>query len=337
MKSEISKGTFHIQWHITDKCNLRCEHCYQDDFTSARDLGRPGLKTIADNIISALAAWAKTGTISLTGGEPFLKEEVFWLADYLADSEHISEINFITNGTLVDKYVSALKGVRKLGEILVSLDGSTEEVNDSIRGNNTFRRVTENIRLLSSEGFRVTVMLTLFKRNLASAAGLHDLSVSLGADAYIIERFIPLGTGGRIKNELAGPREIRELYEYIFRRCGADFDERDIARYHALRVEHKDGGADLMGALCVVGADGLAVLPDGTVLPCRRFNLSIGNLLKEPLTEIWARSEVLNKVRARKNIKGKCGKCVLSDCRGCRAVALAVTGDYLSEDPQCWL
>ena len=23
---------FVIQWHITDKCNLRCKHCYQEDY-----------------------------------------------------------------------------------------------------------------------------------------------------------------------------------------------------------------------------------------------------------------------------------------------------------------
>ncbi|MDP2968527.1 MAG: hypothetical protein Q8P64_04890, partial [Deltaproteobacteria bacterium] len=27
------KDTFHIQWHITNLCNLRCQHCYQDDFS----------------------------------------------------------------------------------------------------------------------------------------------------------------------------------------------------------------------------------------------------------------------------------------------------------------
>ena len=27
-------GWFTLQWHITHRCNLRCTHCYQDDYTA---------------------------------------------------------------------------------------------------------------------------------------------------------------------------------------------------------------------------------------------------------------------------------------------------------------
>ena len=59
------------------------------------------------------------------------------------------------------------------------------------------------------------------------------------------------------------------------------------------------------------------------------------NLLEQPLDQIWRKSEVLEQVRNKENLKGKCGPCEVEDCRGCRSLAFALTGDYLEEDPHC--
>jgi radical SAM protein with 4Fe4S-binding SPASM domain len=77
-------------------------------------------------------------------------------------------------------------------------------------------------------------------------------------------------------------------------------------------------------------------MPEGTVYPCRRFPISVGNLLEKSLEEIWEKSELLEKLRYKKNLKGKCGRCEVEDCSGCRSLALSLTGDYLEEDPHCW-
>jgi radical SAM protein with 4Fe4S-binding SPASM domain len=77
-------------------------------------------------------------------------------------------------------------------------------------------------------------------------------------------------------------------------------------------------------------------MPEGNVLPCRRFPISIGNLLATPFKQIWEESELLEELRRKENLKGKCGRCKIKDCRGCRSLALALTGDYLGEDPHCW-
>jgi radical SAM protein with 4Fe4S-binding SPASM domain len=76
-------------------------------------------------------------------------------------------------------------------------------------------------------------------------------------------------------------------------------------------------------------------MPEGNVFPCRRFPISIGNLLDVPLKHIWEKSEILEKLRRKENLKGKCGSCARKDCRGCRSLALALTGDFLEVDPHC--
>ena len=77
------KEQFYIQWHITNLCNLRCKHCYQDDFSKKNDLDWQGLQRISDNLLATLEEWDKTGCIHLTGGEPLLKPELFNLLDDL--------------------------------------------------------------------------------------------------------------------------------------------------------------------------------------------------------------------------------------------------------------
>ena len=167
---------------------------------------------------------------------------------------------------------------------------------------------------------------------------MHEFISDLNIDGYIIERFVPLGIGSKIKDEAVSGRQIKELYRLIFSKCGVEFDSDENARYHAIQVRSGEGSfSELLGALCIVGTDGMAILPDGRVLPCRRFYLPVGNLLEDSLYDIWDTSEVLIKVRNRDNLEGKCKVCDLDDCRGCRAIAYAITGNYLNEDIQCWL
>lgn len=330
-------NNFHIQWHITDFCNLRCRHCYQDSYSPDRDLGKAELFKIADNIIETMKLWRKKLTVSLTGGEPFLKKELWDLLVYLSSSKVVSKISIITNGTLVDKYRKQLKSFPKLKEILVSLDGVTPEVNDDVRGKGIFEKVTDNLLILKREGFRVLVMYTVLKRNLNQAQRLLSFAKEYSLDGFILERFIPLGQSKGIKEELVSPEELRMLYSAIFQQAGIGFFQ-EAVQYHALKVELSGDDTDLFGAECVAGRYGCAILPSGEVLPCRRFYLPIGNLLKDSLNDIWNNSNVLNELRkGKKNLKGKCSICRLKECAGCRALAYAVSRDYLAEDPLCWL
>ena len=324
---------FYIQWHIASRCNLRCSHCYQDGFSGEDELGWPDLKRISDNVLEAMKKENRRLTVALTGGEPFLKKELWDLIDYLSNSKYVLNISIITNGTVIDKNISRVRQYPLLEEIYVSLDGIKPETNDNIRGKGTFGKTLDNIKILKSHGLAVFIMFTLLENNIKEAEGLSEFCRSLSVDGYILERFIPLGQGKKIMDELVTPEQLNNLYRAIFNQCGLKYSEADGAKYHALKVE----SGNLYGAECIVGKDGCAILPDGTMLPCRRFYYPLGNLLKESFLDIWQNSEVLNKLKDRNNLKGNCRDCEIKECSGCRAMAHAVTGDYLSPDPLCRL
>jgi len=327
---------FYIQWHITDRCNLRCIDCYQEKFTKEGELDWAYLHLICDNLIETMKKWNSKLVAVLTGGEPLLKKELWEIFEYLNNSEYVSELGIITNGTLVDRYVSDLKKFDKIKKVYVSLDGVTKDTNDSIRGEGTYDKTLENIFLLRDSKIPVVIMFTLMKKNLKEAEILFDFIKDNLLDGFIIERFIPLGQGKKLLDQVVSGEELDFLYRKIFSQCDAEYIPEKIVKYRALHVSFSDG-IELFGAECVAGRDGLAILPDGTVLPCRRFFLPVGNLLQSSLDDVWKNSEVLKNIRYKKNLKGRCGTCEIEDCIGCRAMTYSLTGDYLAEDPHCWV
>jgi len=331
------KDLFHIQWHITNLCNLHCKHCYQEDFSKKYDLERAGLKRVSDHILATLSEWNRKACIHLTGGEPLLKEELFSLLNYLDAKPEIEELGIITNGLLFNRdIVERLSAFSKLKKIKVSLDGADAEVHDSIRQKGSFEKVVQNLSLIKQENrFEIFLMFTLMKRNYKDFLSLVPLCQDLGVDGLILERFIPLGNGRKMVNEVLDIDQWKDLLGTLSRFISTEMNEDQLFPYQAFQLIFRQDETELLGAPCVIGRDGLCIMPEGTVLPCRRFPIPIGNLMNESLKEIWEGSSLLDQLRRKKNLKGRCGKCEIEDCRGCRSLAFALTGDYLEEDPHC--
>ncbi|MGB7053792.1 MAG: SPASM domain-containing protein, partial [bacterium] len=90
---------------------------------------------------------------------------------------------------------------------------------------------------------------------------------------------------------------------------------------------------------CAAGRGFIYIKPDGAVWPCPFVEISCGNVRENAFNEIWAESEILNQLRKREwSLKGQCGECEYRRlCGGCRGRAWAATGDYLAEDPCCFI
>lgn len=327
---------FYIQWHITNLCNLRCQHCYQDDFSKRNDLDWAGLEKVCDNLLNTIREWGKTACIHLTGGEPLLKPDLLPLLSHLDRHSMVEELGIITNGLTIDQEIMRrLSGFSKLKKVKISLDGGDAETNDSIRQKGTFDKVMQNLPLIKEAGrFEILFMLTVMKRNFRSLPFLFELCRNIDIDGLIIERFIPLGRGRKVMDEVLSKEEWKEMVGMLADFISAE-EENSFLPYQAFQISFSKGEPELLGAPCVIGVDGLCIMPEGNVFPCRRFPISIGNLLETPLKEIWERSKILEKLRKKESLKGKCGSCEIKDCRGCRSLALALTGDYLEEDPHC--
>lgn len=327
----------YFQWHITDACNFRCRHCYQHDFTKASDLPLSDLIKVYENIASC--AGGRKTKIGITGGEPFLRKDFFDLLRYLDRHDTTEEIAIITNASLIDENtIEKLKEIKKLKRVKISLDGATEKTNDAIRSPGTFRTTLEKINLIQEKSsLEVIIMLTAMRSNTYELPALFQLCGELKVDGLIIERFIPLGQSKGLKSEVINKEDWKRLVSEICEYSEVEMGENDMLPCKAFWVKFKEGDTELLGAECNLGDDAFAILPNGDLLPCRRFAIKIGNLLDKSLKDIMNESRVLKEVADKNKLKGKCRTCGIDKCRGCRAVAYAVENDYLAEDSLCWL
>ena len=244
--------------------------------------------------------------------------------------------DILTNGSLIsDNIASTLRSLMKLRRIQVSLEGSTPEVNDAIRGNGSFEETMAAIRKMKKYGLIVGVMTTVSRLNYLDVPHLIELLDSEDVDTFAMERLVPEGRGEQFKRQLLSPQELKELYERIYK-MKPRIKGTHILMSRPLFTLVAPDDPDV-GALCSVGNNALTIMPDGTVYPCRRLPIPIGNVLTDGLFSIWYDSEVLWRIRNPDNLQGKCRDCdLLATCRGCRAMAYFCTGDYMAEDAQCW-
>ena len=303
---------------------------------------------LADKLDYTLSRWGKVGRIGITGGEPFLRKDLFDLLEYLQELPNIKKIGILTNGTFIKGNIQRLKKLTKLYYIQLSLEGC-RETNDEIRGKGIFDKVMESTKILKDVNIPVRWMVTLHKKNVSDVPKIIDLALERNIDALTFERLVPVGSGKFLADYILSPEELEKTLAFIVRRSDEELAKGShlaILKLRTLwvlsdpqRAEKKafTSIANEVGASCSVGVDSLCILPDATVLPCRRLPIPIGNLKTDSIFKIWYTSKVLWDIRNKNNLKGKCTNCeFVPRCSGCRATAYAVTGDYLGEDPQCW-
>ncbi|MEO0095579.1 MAG: radical SAM protein [candidate division WOR-3 bacterium] len=326
---------FGFQWHITNYCNLRCYHCYQDDFSHNGELKFEDNKKILFKIVDELSEG--TITINITGGEPLLYKDIFKLLDLIQNVNNIKSFNIITNGLLLDKKMAEkLNSAKKLKEIKISLEGGDAESNDKIRGRGVFDRVLMNIessRCVCRK--EIVLMFTLGSYNYMHLNRMLDLARSLNIDGVIVERFVPWGRGLLLKDHYLKKDEWYAVIDYIVNFVNLDYSPRELLPYKAFHIFFKNP-MELKGALCNLGDESMALMPNGDVYPCRRFPTKIGNLLKDKFDEILLRLRIL-KYNILENLNGKCRDCPVDGCFGCRALSYAVNNDFYADDPQCFL
>jgi radical SAM protein with 4Fe4S-binding SPASM domain len=325
---------FYFQWHITDECNLRCRHCYHETYNK-NGLAINDLVKIGNHLCDALEKWNRKGSFGITGGEPLLRtKELFQILDVL-ENRNVDRIDILTNGTLLtDEIIHKLKRYSNFRRIQLSLEG-LQETNNRIRGANSYEQTIEAITKLKQNDVTVSVMMTIGKYNKDEVIPLVEELAKHKVDVFVLDRFIPEGQSNTNREWLLSPVEIKEVYEKAYNYFKQSLTPRLLLYRTLFCLLNPDDSH--IGAMCSVGNNALTIMPNGDVFPCRRLPVKLGNLLENSIYEIWYTSPFLWEIRNPSNLKGKCLNCqYIPICRGCRAMAYAMDGDYFAQDPQCW-
>lgn len=330
---------FLISWNITKRCNLRCAHCYLDASELA---GADGTSTDeAKGFIDEIASLNPHAMLILTGGEPLLRPDCFSLSRY-ADAKGLTVV-LGTNGTLLDETtVGGLRsnGVKGVG---ISLDSAAPGFHNSFRGvQNAWEDTVSGIRRLEKHSIDFHLQLTVTRQNRKDIPALIEFAHARGARALNVFFLVCTGRGQDMTD--LKPQEYEETLEYLVR-AEKEYEGRIMVRArcapHFLRVADRlnPGSPALKGRTsgCIAGTGYLRISPEGCVTPCPYMPPAKGasNLKQTSLKEIWFNDPAFCSMRE-PAYKGNCGDCEYNDvCGGCRARALASSGDLMGEDPWC--
>ncbi len=217
-----------------------------------------------------------------------------------------------------------------------------KKAHDLISGKGIFERAVSSLCLLKKGGIKTAVMNVFHRKNYKEIPLLIGLCDKLEVDALGITELVPIGRGSEIRSLSLNPLEVKELFMQIAKKQ-ADL----INKNKKLRIDMKrplwvliknefPELKNMIGGGCAAGFSGLAMLPNGDIMPCRRMCYTIGNIKEQTFFEIWYSSNVLWELRERDKL-GECANCENNKfCGGCKAVSLASKGSYLKTDPQCW-
>jgi radical SAM protein with 4Fe4S-binding SPASM domain len=268
--------------HITTRCNLSCSHCYIAS-PSNNDLPVSLIFRLIDEMQESHCA-----SVTLSGGEPLLHPEIRALLGYAAPKV---KLQLLTNGTLIDREWAEFLA-QTISSIQISVDGSTQETHDAIRGNGTFDRAMRAVECLQNAGLaeRITLSATIMKQNLDDLPGIIALAERLGIPSV---RFLPLRNTGRAReqwNRIGAELKVEHserFYEFVFdlqrtRRdcvnvsCG-------LSGFLLTLPDHESGDE----YWCPVGKK-LVIDTDGNVYPCvllMEDDFRLGNVFHQSLGE----------------------------------------------------
>lgn len=89
---------FHVQLHLTDKCNLKCRHCYEGERKTVNEWEYKELLVVIDELDKTFEKWNVDGEISLVGGEPvmypYLSDLLYYIILYKKEKLYFSNSDF---------------------------------------------------------------------------------------------------------------------------------------------------------------------------------------------------------------------------------------------------
>lgn len=316
---------------ITSKCNLKCLHCYNDSNTNLHfldfDILRKTFKSLKDLGVSV---------ISISGGEPLLHPSFKKIIEYNDELGITTDIT--TNGTMLHILNDDI--IKKINKIQISLDGSTKETQDTIRGQNCYELIINNIKGLIKKdpdiSKKLSLKMVINKLNKDEIKSYIDLAKKLSITD--IRFSFMLLTGRALHNEelSLSIEEKLEIMQLV----------NDISKDNEKLLISQLGTTDV----CPYTKDDNEIVFNtridykGDVYPCQSIShekYCFGNINTQELESILSYDKIvafLDEMKERQKHIKNCQKCVWScQCKGGCVGTSFFKGKIFETDQDCLL
>lgn len=344
-----------VNWAVTGRCNYHCRHCF-----AASDLNPMAAHPTTAQCLAFVEQLASCGIrhVYLTGGEPLLRQDFLRIARALKDAG-ISIEDIGTNASLLTpELLDALWETGQHPRFNVSFDGLGHH--DWLRGvQGAGEQTLKAIALLKERGTPVMVQYCLWNGNLDTLRQTTEHLAGTGVDCL---RLIRIVDAPRWKAaESSHTLDIRRYYELMLDMLNwyadtglrmeleawslIDYDP-EAGTCRLIPVKHCTAEGECMQSICDDARQMPFVSGSGNLTLCNQISgwetahgIECGNVFRTPLAELlsdspFTRRLLVTRAQVREHNPEclECGFREMCDC-GCRAVALAETGDLLGKDP----
>ncbi len=331
---------------ITNNCNLSCHHCLpESQFHSTI----PPIPT--DAIQRLIKEFTLLGVeeITLTGGEPLTHPDWFEILSFACRQHGLNRVLLQTNGTLLTELdIEALCSIDSRNLVVqVSLEGSTAETNDRVRGIGTFERIIESLKLLTAAGLgqQVVVAFTEMQHNFMQLPELLQLLNEFGIGSLVSGTLVNRGRAS-LTSQITHPTptQYRELLNLFHS------DPKFNALYKKLgniaALEWFTGKSYPASVSCSCMGKPY-INADGEMYPCLMLPIecfAVKNVYQRPLDEVLLEGLVLwaelPNLHYRRSVElEKCKICPgKQHCAGgCMGRAYTSTLDFMNVEDRCEL
>jgi molybdenum cofactor biosynthesis protein A len=184
----------YLRLAVTDRCNLRCFYCMPEE--GIKYMPKKELLTFEEieRLVTMLAEMGIT-KIRLTGGEPFVRNDLMQLIRTIVEIDGIKDIHLTTNGILTAPHIPELK---KLGiaSVNLSMDTLDRERFKMITRRDEFGKTRETLQSLLDHGIAVKINTVVMEgKNIEDILSLVELTKDQDVSVRFIEEMPFNGEG----------------------------------------------------------------------------------------------------------------------------------------------
>lgn len=298
----------HLIFHVTNRCNMRCRHCFVSFDNPKKELTFDEIKSISKSFQGII--WLDIG-----GGEPVLREDL----EDIISLFNFEELSIPSNGWETELIVNRLEKINFMARgrliITLSLEGM-EKTHDEIRCFNSFKRTVQTFyRLKKIKGLRVKFNTVVCEKNCEEILDLMKFVKGLKPDFHSVimlrgspsDRSMRLPPIEKINSLGKDIYSIQQCYDYgrtgILSKIHRNYQvyKRNITS--RILYEKKQV------IPCLAGHSHLVIWPEGQVSACELLP-PFGNIRERNMDEL------LNSAELKKTILSiKDGRCFCThDC-----------------------
>jgi radical SAM protein with 4Fe4S-binding SPASM domain len=330
---DFSQSPLNVYWEVTLACDLACRHCRAEAICEAP----AGELTTREGIalLDEIARFEPRPNLVITGGDPLKRADLPTLIQAAVERGLSVAVTPSATPRLTEEAVRSLKhlGVQAMG---LSLDGSTRERHDAIRGvDGCFARTIEAARWARQNDLLLQVNTLVSRQTLDDLPDVYQRVAACDATRWSLFFLVEVGRGTDL--ESVSPAEAEEVLEWLTKlapRAPMMLATTEAPFYRRVLAQHRALGSTRRGVRDGHGV--VFVSSRGDVCPAGFLPLAAGNVRQTSIVDLYQSSPLFQRLHDASSFSGRCGICDFrSVCGGSRSRAFAATGDPFASDPAC--